>query len=134
MQVKARPRTSESPKFSSGGDSPDPGSVLVSNVPENFSKTGPLGKFAGLSLLPGGHQETGENPPPPSFESDPEEVPGQFVEGTVAAHVGPRRAAKTDPDYDPDTTERGRHGANVGPTRARPPAHPEPEDNDEAEE
>jgi len=86
------------------------------------------------SLLPGGHQETGENPPPPSFESDPEEVPGQFVEGTVAGDAGPRRAKRGDPDDEPEPGERGRHGANVGPTRARPPAHPDPEDDDEAEE
>jgi hypothetical protein len=86
------------------------------------------------SLLPGGHQETGENPPPPSFEADPEEVSGHFVEGTVAGHVGPRRAANADPDDGPEPGDRGRHGANVGPTRARAPAHPDPEDDDEAEE
>jgi len=86
------------------------------------------------SLLPGGHQETGENPPPPSFEADPEEVSGQFVEGTEAGHVGPRRAAKAEPDAGPEPGDRGRRGANVGPTRARPPAHPDPEDDDEAEE
>jgi hypothetical protein len=86
------------------------------------------------SLLPGGHQETGENPPPPSFESDPEEVSGQFVEGTAAGHVGPRRAAMPDPDDGPDLGNGGRHRANVGPPRARPPARSDPEDDDEAEE
>ncbi len=86
------------------------------------------------SLLPDGHQEIGENPPPPSFESDPEEVSGQFVEGTAAGHVGPRRAKQRQLDDDPEPGERRRHGANVGPTRARPPAHPDPEDDNEAEE
>ncbi len=86
------------------------------------------------SLPPGGHQETGENPPPPSFESDAEEVSGQFVEGTVARDAAPRRGKRGDPDDDLEPGERRRHGANVGPTRARPPAHPDPEDDNEAEE
>jgi len=86
------------------------------------------------SLLPGGHQETGENPPPPSFESDSEEVSGQFVEGTAPGHVGPRRAKQRDPNDDPEPGERRRHGPNVGPTRGSSSAAREPEDDNEAEE
>lgn len=100
------------------------------------SRTGDLDEVNAVgSLLPGGRQETGENPPPPSFEADSEEVSGQFAEGTVAGHVGPRRAtnADPDPDHDPGTTERRRHGPNVTPLRAvsSPAPGGEADDGDE---
>lgn len=85
------------------------------------------------SLLPGGHQETGENPPPPSFDGDLEEVSGRFVETTAAGHVVPRRAKQRHLDDDPEPGEHRRHGANVDPTRGSSSAAREPEDDNEAE-
>lgn len=85
-------------------------------------------------LVAAGEQESLENSPPPAFDDDSEEVSGQFVEATAVGDAGPRRAKRGDPDDSPGPGERGRHGANVGPTRARPPAYPDPEDDDEAEE
>jgi hypothetical protein len=85
-------------------------------------------------LLPGGHQETGENPPPPAFDEASGEVSGQFVEGTTAGDHGPRAAGETEADDDPEPSERGPHTANVGPTPGDTAASWDDEVDDEPEE